>query len=144
MEREKKRFPAVLDQLGSMITFVHEQALKSQFDESGANQLQLAAEEAVVNIITYAYADQESPGELEIDCERLSEGGIEITFTDYGVPFNPLTGKKPIESGAPVDDRKIGGLGLHMISHLTDEVSYSWKDGANIFSFRKGLQEEYC
>ena len=83
--------------------------------------VQLAVDEACTNVIHYAY---EGTGIIRITVE-LASGELIVTVDDQGKPFNPLEVPPPdLDSGA--EDRPIGGLGIHLIKNLMNQVSYSY------------------
>ena len=83
-------------------------------------QLELAVEEAVVNICLYAY--EVPPGELLVSIEP-GETRFVVELIDEGVPFDPLAVDQP-DMRAGVEDRPIGGLGIFLVRRVMDEVSY--------------------
>lgn len=105
-------------------------------DETLRFQLRLAIEEAVENIIAYAYADAAEPW-LEVRAERQG-GSLVITLKDGGRPFNPLEHEIPNLS-LPAEERPAGGLGIFLTRRMTDAVSYAYADGCNILTLTKHL-----
>ncbi len=106
-------------------------------DESLRFKLRLSIEEAVDNVVRYAYAG--GIGWLEAGTE-LSPDGLQllITLRDAGIPFNPLDIEDPdITLGA--DDREVGGLGIFLCKQLMDHITYSYSDGCNILTMVKNL-----
>ena len=88
----------------------------------------LAIEELVTNCIKYGYDDS---NDHTVDIVFIVEGGVlTIEVIDDGNPFNPLEAPGPNLSVA-MEDRPIGGLGLHLLRELSDEVSYERRDGTN-------------
>lgn len=88
-------------------------------------RLQLAIEEAVVNICNYAY--ETPPGELIVFL-ALAEERLTIELRDEGIPFDPLAIEAP-DLDASLEDRKLGGLGIFLIGKAVDEVRYR-RDGS--------------
>jgi hypothetical protein len=58
---------------------------------------------------------------------------LTIRFSDHGNPFNPLD-RDEVDTDKPIEEREIGGLGIHFIKNLTDSQSYEYKDGMNILT----------
>lgn len=119
--------------LGEILEFLRQVLKGAGIGERLLPDLELAVEEAVVNIMTYAYPDGE--GELIIGV-LPGPGHITIELRDRGRPFNPMLVPKP-DTSAPLEDREIGGLGVHLIRMLMDEVSYDYRGGENILTLRK-------
>lgn len=96
--------------------------------------LNLVLEEAVSNIIFYAYNDNEKH-EIQISLS-LDPKGITIQITDDGKPFDPTSIPKP-DITLPAEERPIGGLGIFLISKLMDSVHYLRQDNLNILTLIK-------
>ena len=99
--------------------------------------IEIAVEEIFVNISNYAY-DAETGTvvvQVAIHDDPLA---IEISFTDSGVPYDPLAKPDP-DTTLSVKQRKIGGLGIYMVKKSMDDVRYEYKDGKNILTIRKIL-----
>jgi anti-sigma regulatory factor (Ser/Thr protein kinase) len=88
----------------------------------------LAIEELVTNCVKYGYADAK---DHVVDIALCVEDGVlRIEVIDDGRPFNPLEAPAP-DLSRPIEDRPIGGLGLHLLRELADDVSYERRDGTN-------------
>ncbi len=97
--------------------------------------LMTACDEIIVNIIHYAYPEKE--GEIEIHIDR-GEGLICFSFYDEGIPFNPLL-KTEANTTLLAHQREIGGLGIHMVRKLMDQVDYEYRDGKNRLTIQKSI-----
>lgn len=93
----------------------------------------LALEETLTNVISYAFADGQ-PHAIEIRLE-CSDGYLTALMSDDGAPFDPLSQPEP-DIHAPVGQRKVGGLGIHLLRKLMDEAGYQRRDGRNVLTFR--------
>ena len=109
-------------------------------------QIDMAVEEIFINIASYAYAPR--AGMVEIGIEIVDEPSqcgkgkmAMITFTDGGVPFDPLARPDP-DVTLSAGDRPIGGLGIFMVKNSMDALSYEYKDGKNILRIQKHLEEK--
>lgn len=98
----------------------------------------LALDEAVANVIEHGYRG--APGEIEVDA-ALSQDGVELRVVDGASPFDPL-GAAPPDLGGDLDSRRIGGLGVHLIRTLMDEVEYRRENGRNVLLMRLCLPEK--
>lgn len=96
--------------------------------------LNLAMEEAVVNVMDYAYP---AGTEGSVNIEALA-GDNSVTFiiTDNGIPFDP-TAKEGVDTTLPVEERPIGGLGILLIRKIMDEVKYERNENKNILTLTK-------
>ena len=91
-------------------------------------------EELVTNVIKYGSVEA---GQECCLIELLREGNqITIRFSDQGNPFNPLT-RDEVDTDKPIEEREIGGLGIHFIKKLTDTQSYEYKDGKNVLTLTR-------
>lgn len=96
----------------------------------------LAIEELATNCIKYGYSDSQ-PHLIHIELTLLPEELI-ITVTDDGNPFDPLQQSAP-DTTLSVEDRPIGGLGLHLLRQMSDHFAYSRLQGNNRVTLRKKL-----
>ncbi len=104
-----------------------------------ALQLQLAIEEAVANVISYAYPEGRS-GEVTVEALADHEQ-LQFIISDNGTPFDP-TSCSTVDTSLDVSERPIGGLGIHLIRELMDTINYEYRDNQNILTLSKKLQHE--
>lgn len=123
------KFTASLDALDEIMAFLRQEAQKVGMAPSLKQKMELACEEAVVNIISYAY--DKKAGEIEIECAKV-KGRFEITLRDWGAPFNPIDVEINPQFGTPIKERKIGGMGIYLIRKIIDEVSYQRNGSENV------------
>ena len=134
---EKKTFSAVLENLEPMIEFILDHAGKAGFSGEPASQLRLASEEALINVIRYAYPG--GAGAVEVACGPADGGrGILIEISDSGIPFDPLSLPVP-DTNLPLEQLKIGGLGIFMIRKIMDRVLYRRDGGRNVLTLTKNV-----
>lgn len=98
--------------------------------------LHLVVEEIVVNIVNYAYPVG-ADGEVSIDV-IATPSAIELSFSDCGVPFNPLEKEDP-DTTLSAEERPIGGLGIFLVKQMMDSVNYRYEDGRNILTTTKNI-----
>ena len=96
----------------------------------------LVLEEAVVNVINYAYPKEKH--ESIYLSARLHEGSIVLVLTDTGMEFDP-TMVPEADITLSADERQIGGLGIFLIRQIMNEVKYERIDGKNILTLEKKL-----
>lgn len=113
--------------------------LQSVTDGTGLDPLtctnvNLALEEAITNVMLYAYPEGVS-GQVEVVAGK-KENGLEFTIIDSGKPFDP-TAAPEADTTASVEDRPIGGLGIHLVRQIMDSVGYERCDGKNYFTMTK-------
>lgn len=93
-------------------------------------QLNLALEEAVVNVMNYAYPGQEGMPVL-LTAEAKNDGTYEFVLEDEGVEFDPTQSEEPDISLA-AEDRPIGGLGIFLVMNIMKEVTYERRSERNV------------
>jgi len=125
---------AKLANLSKLIDFIVEGAKNAGFDEKSIAQIKLASEEIIVNVMSYAYEGGE--GHVEVSYTFHDDGAMEIEITDWGVAFDPLSLPEP-DVAAPLNDRKIGGLGIYLARKVMDEVRYKRVDNKNVVTLIK-------
>jgi sigma-B regulation protein RsbU (phosphoserine phosphatase) len=100
--------------------------------------IKLVIDDLLNNVISYAYHDDD---EHSIDIQvELSSDRIALRITDDGHPFNPF-GDINVMTGGGVEDREIGGLGIHLVKNLMDEVSYTRRTDMNVIVLVKYLAD---
>lgn len=98
-------------------------------------KLSVVVEELVLNIVDYANSDY-----LDVEIIR-DEKSITLRFHDGGIPFNPLEKEEP-DFTIPLEDRKIGGLGIFMVIKYMDTVTYERTGEENILTVRKNVKNK--
>lgn len=108
-------------------------------DMALSSSLNLALEEAVVNVMNYAYpADQ--VGNITIEA-YAEDSDIQFVITDNGIPFDPTASDSEPDITAGIEERNIGGLGIFLVTHLMDEVKYKRENDCNVLTLKKVLNK---
>ena len=130
----KKRFEPIVDKCGEIIDYLMSSPDIPQ-DEALQFKIRLSIEEAVENVVRYAY--EGGMGWIEVGTELDPEGVmLTILLRDAGVPFNPLAKPDP-DVTLSAEDREIGGLGIFLCKQLMDHIEYKYEDGCNILIMKK-------
>jgi len=138
--RFKIRFPSSTDNLEMIRDFVRKLALKAGFDDEGADHIALAVDEACTNVIKHAH-EYNARRMMDISV-RYTNHSFEVTITDKGKGFDPSRMPKPDLDKYMHEARK-GGLGIHLMKTLMDEVNYSFNPGVkNQVTLVKYLKNE--
>lgn len=117
-------------------TFLSEFWSENRLPEDLSMDVTLALEEVFLNVIQHGYSDA---AEHEILVRlALETGAVALTVEDDGVPFNPLD-LPPPDVNLPVEQRQIGGLGIHLVRRVMDGVEYFRVGGHNRLVMRKRL-----
>ncbi|MBR6855400.1 MAG: ATP-binding protein [Fibrobacter sp.] len=103
-------------------------------DHAQAMSLNLALEEAVSNVMLYAYPEG-TEGQVEVEAAILDDR-LEFKVSDSGVAFDPTVARAP-DLAADLKDRPIGGLGIFLVKRIMDQVTYTRENGKNILSMTK-------
>lgn len=100
-------------------------------------KMHVVIDELLMNIISYAYPD-EGKHDISIKVE-LSDDRLKVSMVDDGIPFNPLGIETP-DTELSLEERKIGGLGIHLIRKMMDRVSYQRRIHKNVITAVKFLK----
>jgi sigma-B regulation protein RsbU (phosphoserine phosphatase) len=109
-----------------------------QLTAETSHNLKVALDEILTNIISYAYADSGEHSILTRFC--LEQGKLTVEVEDDGRPFNPLNASEP-NTEQLLEDRPIGGLGIHLVRQLMDELEYRRQNDRNILIMKLKLKE---
>lgn len=131
-----------LQELGRLATFIQGLSETLSMDEKSLFQINLVCDELVTNIILYGYPSGENGMHtIRLDVGHASEGW-ELCLTDGGIPFNPLLKSSP-RTDLSVEERSIGGLGIHFVRQVMDELRYERLNEENVLLMKKNrIQEE--
>ena len=124
---------SLVKELNSFVKSVNQEM---GLDKSLGMKLMLAVEEAVVNVMDYAYPNG-MEGEVRIDV-KVTPDRMNYTITDRGMAFEPTEVSK-VDTSLSVEDRPIGGLGIFLVRNLMDSINYERNDGKNILTLMKNI-----
>lgn len=123
--------PANLEQLATVNEYLVRQT--PQEFAAAIPQAQLALEEFLVNVVTHAYAG--SPGPVEVNCAVTELDGqvfLGVSIKDWGPAFDPFAQAPEPDLSLGVDERPIGGLGIHLVKAMAAHWMYQRQGEANI------------
>jgi anti-sigma regulatory factor (Ser/Thr protein kinase) len=129
--------PAKLENLPRFITPVLAVARSLPLDENRCNDLELALEESLVNIFNHAYPDEQ--GTARISC-RTEKDCLVVGIEDKGVAFSLIDAAAP-DLSVDLAARRIGGLGVHLVRSLMDDVRYRREADRNLLELVVCLQK---
>ena len=132
METEIKRqltLPNDVKQVPLLAEFIDGICEAAEVDMMLTMQLNLAIEEAVVNVMNYAYPAG-TEGTVCIDAQ-MSNGVLQFVISDSGAPFDP-TARAEVDTTLSAEERGIGGLGIHIVRQIMDSIDYKRVDGRNV------------
>jgi len=134
MERAELRIANRLAELERVRLWIEEFAAAHALPMPVLTSLLVSFDEVLTNVISYAYADG---GDHEILLRiALRDGAVAAEVEDDGAPYDPL-GAPPPDLRGGIGERSPGGLGIHFVRTLNDEVAYERRGNRNRLSFSK-------
>lgn len=127
-------FPGRYDQLEKIAEFVKQAAQEAGLSASELYAVETAVDEACSNIIEHAYG-QENMGTIECTC-TCNGNDLKIILIDHGKPFKPEKIKKP-NLKSSLKNHQGHGLGMFFMRQYMDEVTFDFRDNANILTMIK-------
>lgn len=129
--------PNDIETIPQLNEFIDSIAEEIGIDMSLTMSLNLAIEEAVVNVMDYAYpAGVKGDVEIEVVAD---DNWLTFTISDSGVAFDPTT-KKDADITLSAEERPIGGLGIFLVRQLMDTIRYERVNGKNVLTLRKKME----
>ena len=123
-----------LEEIGRLAEAVEAFGAAHQLPDAVVFAFNLSLDEVVTNVISYAFPDvQEHPIDVRLS---LVGGVVQAEVTDSGRPFNPIDVPTP-DLDAPIDERRIGGLGIHIVREMMDTLDYVREGDRNILRLTK-------
>ena len=126
-------------QVPELNQFVKSVADRLNLGSSISSQLMLAVEEAVVNVMSYAYP-LGTQGDIAVEAKATKQW-LKFIITDQGKAFDPTMNNKA-DITLSAEDRPIGGLGILLVQQLMDTINYERIDGKNVLTLKKNLQSD--
>ena len=138
MMEQKLQIEAAVENLPQVLSFIEHSLETMHCSPKTKMQINVSVEEIFVNIAHYAYSSNNN-GSVTVNTECSSDPPeITITFTDSGVPYDPLAKDDP-DITLSAHERNIGGLGIFLVKKMMDQVCYEHHDGQNILKITKKL-----
>ena len=117
--------PEELDRLTAAVESLAEQ---DSWPAALTFKVNLVLEELVLNVINYAYDEDGHQVDVRLIC---NEDDLVIEITDEGKPFDPLHDAPDPDMDSPMEERRIGGLGVYLVRTMTSDMQYRREDGKN-------------
>ena len=115
-------------ELEQVIEAVEGMAEREEWDPGFSYRVHLTLEELVLNVMDYGYDDKLQDIEISVTSDS---GAITIEIVDSGRPFDPLSDAPEPDLNAAVEERRIGGLGVHLVKTLMDQMLYKRENEQN-------------
>lgn len=128
------------DTLPALENWFRDAADREGLSEPVRSQIELILEELVTNVVNHAsrLAGKSIPIQIEMN---VLETRVELKIADGGAPFDPdEIGEPDLE--APLEERRVGGLGLFLVQQISDSLQYEYRDGWNVIYIHKNLGQE--
>lgn len=133
-----ERFPRVLDQVPAVYAFVHRFLLAHGISGSAANDIHLATEEIFTNFVKYNNGGQ---GDIRVAVRHLPTTVV-VTLIDPDTHEFDITVVPPLTPSEHLDQRKVGGLGIHFVRKVMDEVHYRYHERTAEITLCKHLESD--
>ena len=127
-----------IQQVPQLAEFIDDVCEAMGFDELTTMQMNLAIEEAVVNVMNYAYPEG-TTGNVNVEVQA-NDARLKFVISDSGKHFDP-TSVAEADTTLSAEDRSIGGLGIYLVRQLMDSVNYERIGGFNVLTLRKKLNK---
>ena len=114
----------------------NEFAVANEVCDTVRRSLNLVFDEILNNAISYGF-ERPDLGRIDVRVE-LRRQRIYVTIRDDGKPYDPLSRPEP-NTTLDLEIRDVGGLGIHLIRNVMDDVSYEYRDGCNVLVLEKAL-----
>lgn len=99
--------------------------------------LNMALDDLLNNVVQYAFPNDPTEHHIHVEGD-VQDGCVILTIKDDGIPFNPLSAAPP-DLSVLLHEREIGGLGIHLVRSMFDEVTYHRNVGCNVLTVKKKL-----
>ena len=110
---------------------------EKEVSESIINKILLCVDELITNIIGHAYTDSQEHA-VSLEC-LAAPTFVQLTLSDDGVPFDPTKQTRAVTEGS-LDERSVGGLGIHLVMSLMDKVEYEREGDYNVLKATKYVE----
>ena len=127
-----------LESLSAIRDYVDRAAAAAGLDRRANYRLRLAVDEIATNIVNYGYERANRSGEILVRA-TVDDAWLSVALEDSGIPYDPTQAAPPPDLDDPLEDRRIGGLGIFLTQIGVDDFRYEHRDGrnVNVFSMRR-------
>jgi anti-sigma regulatory factor (Ser/Thr protein kinase) len=126
-----------LEEIAKVADLVERFGTDNAVPRSAINDMNVSLDEVLNNIISYAYTDEVARG-IKVRL-TIANGELIANVDDDGMPFDPLIAPPP-QLGGSIKQRPVGGLGIHFVKKLMDQVAYVRRDNRNCLELKKSLK----
>ena len=131
----QKKFDRSYDSLEEIYEFTELFFERERIEESVRFPVHFVLEELFTNMVKY---NPENTSDIQLSVDHI-DGGISVSMTDYDVDAFDVTAVRDVDTQATLDERKVGGLGLHLIQKMVDTLEYDYANRQSTITFTKGF-----
>ncbi len=137
-DKDEITVPADIGNLDKVTEYINSRLRRYGCPYKTMMQINIIIDELFGNIAYYAYPQE--TGDVTVGVKVVQEKTLAavITFTDYGIPYNPLEKEDP-DTSLSAQEREIGGLGIYIVKSSVDDISYEYTEGRNILSIKRAF-----
>lgn len=132
-----KKFKRDLNSLDGIFKFINEFSAKTGLDESVVFTINLVVEELFTNIVKYT---SENSNEILLQLKK-NEDDLIIHLTDFDVDPFDITKTAEVDTKQSLEERRVGGLGIHLVKQMIDKIEYEYKDRQSKIILIKHLEK---
>ncbi|MCH7754595.1 ATP-binding protein [candidate division KSB1 bacterium] len=132
-----KKFKRDLNSLDGIFKFINEFSAKTGVDESVVFTINLVVEELFTNIVKYT---SENSNEILLQLKK-NEDDLIIHLTDFDVDPFDITKTAEVDTKQSLEERRVGGLGIHLVKQMIDKIEYEYKDRQSKIILIKHLEK---
>jgi serine/threonine-protein kinase RsbW len=136
----QRQFRRETKSLGEIFDFIDQFSASQPISDSVLFSVKFVIEEVFTNMVKYSISDTQSDIMIFID---KSGNQLIIRLTDYGVNKFDITQAQDADITLPLGDRKVGGLGIHLVRRMVDSINYEYNNRQSIITLTKKLGSEY-
>jgi serine/threonine-protein kinase RsbW len=128
---------ADLSELVRLTDVLEEYGQREQLPMGVVASLNVCLDELITNVIKHGYEANGLTGPIELELGVVDGCAVAVT-SDRAIPYDPLQRSEP-DTTLSIEQRSIGGLGIHLVKEMMDEVAYEYVDGWNRFTIKKRI-----
>ncbi len=136
----QKKFKREISSLEQVFDFIDRYFSGNTVEKSVLFSVKFVIEELFTNMVKYNVSDSHSDILLNLDKHG---NRLIITLTDFGVDRFDITEVQDADVSLSLEDRKVGGLGVHLIKRMVDSIDYHYSNRESTITLTKNLESEY-